>query len=225
MAIRNESARRRRAAGPGRLSAAVAERLPGELLDAAQSVFVRHGYARATMDAIARAAGTTRKTLYARYANKAEVLDAVVDRLLERSLSAPARTDTPRAASAPPRAQLLALALELAELSAAPDVAGLNRLILAEAAQVPELARLFADLHARAARAVGDRLDAMRAAGRWPQSPVPGPQAAALFVEMACSLPRLHALLGRPMSARQRAAHARAAVDLFVAAHEPGSSA
>ena len=45
------------------------------------------GYARATMDAIAKAAGASRKTIYARYANKAEVLTAVVNRLLDTALA------------------------------------------------------------------------------------------------------------------------------------------
>jgi hypothetical protein len=40
------------------------------LLDTAEAVFLELGYTRATIDAIAKAAGATRKTIYARYANK-----------------------------------------------------------------------------------------------------------------------------------------------------------
>jgi len=56
-----------------------------------------------------------------------------------------------RPAGREPRSLLLQIARELASLSEAPHVAGINRLVFAEALQAPDLARLFLDLHARAA--------------------------------------------------------------------------
>ncbi|MBL8350786.1 MAG: TetR/AcrR family transcriptional regulator [Burkholderiaceae bacterium] len=200
----------------GRPSAAEAAALPRRLLDAALLVFTEHGYARASMDTISRAAGVSRKTLYARYANKAEVLAAVVDRLLVGSLG-PDPTTAAGPSKQDPRASLLALARELASLSSSAPVAGLNRLILAEAAHVPVLARLFADIYERAIDAVSKVLIGLRDAGH-----LPGlgdvRLAATLFIEMSASVPRLRAVLGQPMPRQQIDAQTHAAVDLLMAA-------
>lgn len=209
-------ARRRRGRGPGRPSAREAEQLPERLLEAAQAVFLEQGYWRTTMDAIARAAGVTRKTLYARFAGKTEVLTAVVNRLLDAALPAQEAGSRPRP---PPthdaRRVLVALARELATLSATPQVAGLNRLIFAEACQSPDLARLFLDLHARATGNVGAALEALRDGGALPLLPRTD-LAAVLFIEMVASLPRLRALLHAPLSRRETDELTAAAVDLFL---------
>ena len=204
-----------RSRGPGRLSAAETAVLETRLLDAAERVFVGQGYARSSMEAIARAAGASRKTLYARYANKAEVLTAVVNRLLESAL-APHREHAraPRA-KGDPRALLLQIARELASLSEAPHVAGINRLIFAEALQSPDLARLFLDLHAHAAEDVREHLDALRDEGILPRLP-DSRLAAVIFIEMVASMPRLRALLGAPLGRKATNDLTAAAVDIFL---------
>ena len=207
--------RARRARGPGRLSARDAAELPQRVLDAAEQVFIDAGYARSTMDVIARAAGVSRKTLYARYANKSDVLTAVVERLLDAALAAPAvPAAAAAAASADPRAVLLALGRELAQLSAMPRVAGLNRLIFAEAAQLPELAALFGRLYARAATRVRDCLQALQADARLAAGD--DELAAVAFIEMVASMPRLRSLLGQPLSPAEIEAGVIHAVDLFL---------
>ena len=207
--------RKRRSKGPGRLSAEDTALLGGRLLDAAQSVFIEMGYARSTMDAIAKAAGASRKTLYARYANKAEVLTAVVNRLLDTALapheSEPAQPLTER----DPRVLLFQIAHEISGLSSLPQVAGLNRLIMSEAVQVPELAQLFIDLHERAIANVGRSLDALRNEGRLSHLP-PTHLAAMLFIEMIDSVPRIRALLGKPLSKKENEALLNTAVELFL---------
>lgn len=204
-----------RRSGPGRLRATAAAELPDRLLDAAQRVFTRSGYAGATMDAVARAAGTTRKTLYARYPDKAGLLSAVVARLLDRTLA----SMQPVAISGLAVGDgLRSLAQQLVQLTVDADVTSLNRLILYEAAQLPELARLFVDLHGRAAESIRVPLEGWRAEGRLPGWTIDAGAAAGLFVEMACSMPRLRAVLGLPMSRREIAAHVDHAVALFLAA-------
>lgn len=200
----------------GRPSAAEAAALPQRLLDAGLQVFTEHGYARASMDAIARTAGISRKTLYARYASKAEVLAAVVDRLLDSSLgpNPPAQ----RTSNHDPRQSLLTLARELASLSSSAPAAGLNRLILAEAAHVPVLARLFADIYERAIDAVSAVLIRLRDAGQL-RGLDDVRLAATLFIEMSASVPRLRAVLGQPMSRLQIDAQAQAAVDMVMGAY------
>src|SRR5215469_1659631 len=75
------------ARGPGRLSAEEAALLPGRLLNAALALFDERGYADTTMEQIAKHAGASTKTLYSRYANKAEILTASINRLVERALA------------------------------------------------------------------------------------------------------------------------------------------
>jgi len=53
------------------------------LLDAATTVFARDGFAAATVEAIASAAGTTKPTLYARFGSKADLYEAAVQREAE----------------------------------------------------------------------------------------------------------------------------------------------
>lgn len=205
-----------RCTGPGRLTARDTAELPSRLLDAAQAVFLEMGYARATMDAIARAAGTTRKTLYARHAGKAEVLSALVDRWLAAAL-APAAPSDAGALPVQPRDQLLRLGRELAALSAGAEVAGLNRLMFAEAFRVPELAQVFTRLYERAVDHVAARLIAVQSAGALP--PMRDPRlTATIFIEMVASLPRLQAMLGRPMARRQVDALVVEAVDILLGA-------
>jgi AcrR family transcriptional regulator len=199
----------------GRLPAAEAAQIPERLLDAATALFIRDGYARTSMEAIAKRAGASSKTIYSRFANKEEVLQAVVQRLFDRAVSGERSFGNAAAASADPRSFLLELGCELAHLSRAPATAGLNRLIMAEAFQVPELARLFIELHERACAIVREPLERWRASGALPD--VSDPSAAAMiFVEMVASIPRLRALLGKPLPKEEVDRLVTSAVDLFL---------
>lgn len=55
-----------------------------QVLDAAIAVFARYGPRKATMGDIAEQAGISRQTLYARYANKAEIMVAAMELISER---------------------------------------------------------------------------------------------------------------------------------------------
>src|SRR6185295_17036514 len=78
--------------GPGRLTTEDAAKLPDRLLDAALELFNERTFADTTMEQIARRAGASTKTLYARYSDKAAMVEAVVNRIIERSLAAVAAT-------------------------------------------------------------------------------------------------------------------------------------
>ena len=189
------------------------QRWSARLLDAAEAVFIEQGYARATVDAIAKAAGATRKTIYARYANKEEIFAAVIDRMLDQPAQSPG--DPLRADRAEPRALLLKLAHELIAIAETPRAAGLSRLIYTEAHQSPELMKLSADLYTRALSDVRAALEALHAAGRLPSMP-DVVTAANLFMEMTVSTPRSRAILGSPLPRKQFAQQTEAAVDLFL---------
>ena len=200
--------------GPGRISAEETGRLDQRFLDVAETLFVEQGYARATMDEIARRVGATRRTLYARYANKGEVLTAVVDRLLDSALAPHKEIETSQK-GLEPRALLLQIARELANISADPRAAGINRLIFSEALQTPDLARQFLDLHARATDDVKACLESLRDDGELPRLP-DSRLAAVIFIEMAASMPRLRALLGAPLTRKETNEFTSAAVDIFL---------
>ncbi len=71
-------------APPPRLSREQSRRQTRErLLDAAAEVFKRHGYAKASLDAVAEAAGYTKGAVYSNFRTKADLFTALVDRVIE----------------------------------------------------------------------------------------------------------------------------------------------
>lgn len=203
------------ARGPGRLSADETERLEARLLDSAEAVFLEQGYERATIDAIAKAAGVTRKTIYARYSNKEDIFDAAVGRLLDAGVSYPHVEAHGKLAN--PRSLLLKLARDLIALLETPKLVRIYRLIFAEGDQMPALARMSAELYDREADTVVEVLEALRATGDFPSMP-PSRTAAVMFIELVSSTARLRALAGPGASIPQAEAdrYVRQAVDFFL---------
>jgi TetR/AcrR family transcriptional regulator, mexJK operon transcriptional repressor len=76
---------------PGRPTPERARRRHDELLDSALDLFLDKGFEQATIDAIAASVGMTKRTVYARYENKASLFKAAVQRSIER-LMVPAAT-------------------------------------------------------------------------------------------------------------------------------------
>lgn len=119
------------------------QRLPptvrvGQILDAALQEFSAAGYAGARMDDIALRAGLSKGGLYTHFSSKEEVFQA----LLERHLCPP-RLD-PHAmvdGSATPRQLAERLVNHLYASLANPAMIATMRLLLAESARVPHLAR------------------------------------------------------------------------------------
>jgi AcrR family transcriptional regulator len=207
--------RARRRSGPGRLSAEDLAQLPDRLLDAAAVLFLKNGYAKATMEGIAREARASTKTVYSRYQNKAEILAAVIRRLSERTL-AKATTDlSARLDRSDPQRFLREFGLQFATLVSSPETAGINRLVIAEAAAFPELVQSFAEGPARAVAILRAAMEQWQAEGRLPLMPEPQ-TAAAIYYDMATSTPRMRALLGAPMSRGALEAHIDVVVDLFL---------
>ncbi|MBB3665483.1 AcrR family transcriptional regulator [Prauserella sediminis] len=122
----------------GRPTRAEASELTRSLRSAALDVFLDNGFAGTTMEAVARTAGITKRTLYGRYPDKhALFLDVVQWAMTEYKWADPvpvgdtddialALTDIARAA--------VARALD-------PDLVRLNRILLLEAERLPELTR------------------------------------------------------------------------------------
>jgi len=124
-----------------------AEARPQELLDAALTVFVERGYALARLDEIAERAGVAKATLYRYYENKLELFKAVVRNSLIATLDE--FSGTPPSA----RDRLVHLLTAFMERVAGSQLSGIPKLIIAEAGNIPEVARFYHDeviLRARA---------------------------------------------------------------------------
>ena len=70
--------------GAGRPTRAQAEQRHEELLDRALELFLEKGFELATIDAIAASVGMTKRTMYARYADKSALFRAAVQRAIDR---------------------------------------------------------------------------------------------------------------------------------------------
>ncbi|MBS0362057.1 MAG: TetR/AcrR family transcriptional regulator [Proteobacteria bacterium] len=119
------------------------EARPGEMLEAALSVFAERGFAQAKLDDIARRAGVAKGSLYLYFDTKEALFRAVVRELLvpavSRVLAVAQLQDGPFAEIAP---RLLAgAAVALSQ----PRVAGVARMVIGEARTFPDLARIWHD--------------------------------------------------------------------------------
>lgn len=75
--------------GAGRPTREQAEARHEELLDTALDLFLEHGFEVATIEMIAGRVGMTKRTVYARYPDKASLFHAAVRRAIERQIVPP----------------------------------------------------------------------------------------------------------------------------------------
>lgn len=116
------------------------------VLDAAAGLFLRDGFAATSIEAIATAAGVSKRTLYARFAGKEAVFLAVVQRLIGTWLTG---FDAAIEAAPSLEAALLAAAQRMLAVALTPSALALHRLMVAEAGRFPELATALRDAGAR----------------------------------------------------------------------------
>jgi TetR/AcrR family transcriptional repressor of mexJK operon len=198
----------------GRPSRANAEQLAHRIVDAATEQFFTLGYGATTIEAIARRAGVSKRTLYHRFEDKSALFSAVVHRTIER-MRPPANVALLRGVDLAEDLRGLAQLVLHAALSA--PAIQLHRLIVAESGRFPNLAaavnnegaseeaiRLIAALLEREARAGNLRVDNATFAAQQ-------------FLQMVISVPQRRAMgLGMPMSAKALDAWARDVVNLFL---------
>jgi AcrR family transcriptional regulator len=72
--------------GAGRPTSEQAEVRHGELLDAALDLFLEHGFELTTIEMIAARINMTKRTVYARYPDKASLFRGAVQRAIERQI-------------------------------------------------------------------------------------------------------------------------------------------
>lgn len=110
------------------------------ILDAATRLFLRHGFAGTSMDAVAAEAGVSKLTVYAHFADKDNLFQAIVRARCE-TYNRPERFDD--YVDLPPRKALTEMGGNFLALLLAPEVLQLYAVMTAEAARRPKIAELF----------------------------------------------------------------------------------
>jgi TetR/AcrR family transcriptional regulator, regulator of autoinduction and epiphytic fitness len=116
------------------------DRKRAEIVAAAERQFLEFGFAAASMDRIAAAAGASKRTVYNHFASKAELFRAVIERLYGESLNRPEGMPPP---GAPLAEALTAIARRVLDHIGNPRVRAMIRLIIAESVHSPEIARIY----------------------------------------------------------------------------------
>jgi TetR/AcrR family transcriptional regulator, mexJK operon transcriptional repressor len=192
--------------------AARAERL----LDVATEVFLEQGFKGASISEIARRAGASKQTLYARYPSKAALFAALVERKAGRLFAAIGPLGEGRSL----RDTLVHCGSELLELIMSDDARGVHRLVVAECMEFPELGEIFWERGPGRTRAI--LANYLRAQHKLGNIQCGDPeQAVEVLLGLLISGATLRAWLGLPptftKTPAQRRVWANLAVDTFLA--------
>jgi len=112
------------------------------VLDAARVVFLTEGFEAASIDAIAGSAGLSKKTIYARFASKVDLFEAVCVRFIEENVPS---IEKVAAEAGSVEERLHRIALAILETVVTPDCIAFRRVMVAEAGRFPEFARALHD--------------------------------------------------------------------------------
>jgi TetR/AcrR family transcriptional regulator, mexJK operon transcriptional repressor len=113
---------------------------PQQIREAAARLFLIQGYGAVSMDAIAREAGVSKATIYAHFADKAELFADLVTEECARQWPDIAMLE---AEPGDLREALLAVGTVYAELLVSPKGVQTFRMVVAESPRFPELGRAF----------------------------------------------------------------------------------
>lgn len=113
------------------------------MLDAAEVIFLREGYAAANMDHLAERSGVSKQTIYSHFGNKEALFTEMVTRMTGDA-SDRVHLELPEPADAEGMAEYLQhYALRLLDIVLDPHLIALRRLVIGEASRFPDLARVF----------------------------------------------------------------------------------
>lgn len=189
------------------------------ILKAATEVFLREGYARASVDAIAEAAGVGKQTVYGHFGDKQQLFLAVVE---HAHTSSPLDGADLIPDTGDPEADLTAAARWIVRGVTEPEIAALHRLTIAELTRHPELQRSWRDDDRGQAviEAIAAYLSACDSRGTLS---VPDPRTSARqFVWLASVEAQVRSLRGiEPLGAEEIDTIARDTASLIVRAHQP----
>ncbi len=198
----------------GRPSRAASEQLGELILDAATQMFLAHGFGATSIDAVAQHLRMSKRTFYHRFPDKEALFAAVVHRIIQRLRPA---ADIPLVEGADLEAILERLATLILRAALSPHAIALHRLIVAESARFPELARVLAHEGAaeEATTLIAGLLEREVASGRLEIDDIRF--AAQQFLQIVVALPQRRAMgLGAPMTARELREWPRKVTGLFL---------
>src|SRR6202140_2748733 len=112
----------------------------GIIYEAARHEFAGNGYAAAGMEAVARRAGVSTRTLYRLIPNKASLFEGMVSDRLDRTL---ARVDLQGIDHAEIEQALYAVLMACSELTLDEEVIALQRMVLQETGASSDIAGMF----------------------------------------------------------------------------------
>jgi AcrR family transcriptional regulator len=137
---------------------------PGEIVQAAMAVFAEKGFAAARLDEIAARAGVSKGAVYLYFETKEEIFRAVVEQAIAPNMLA---VRAMIAAHPGPFADLArAVPQRVAAIIEAMPVGGVVKMVIGEARNFPEIARVWHDeLVAHALGALSDAVAAAQARG------------------------------------------------------------
>lgn len=116
---------------------------PGEIVQAAMAVFAEKGFAAARLDEIARRAGVSKGALYLYFETKEDIFRAVVDQAIAPNLEVVWQMIAGHPGPFPDL--LRALAERIAVVMTTLPVGGVVKMVIGEAGNFPELARVWHD--------------------------------------------------------------------------------
>ena len=189
------------------------------VLDAAADLFMALGYGAVSMDAIARAAGVSKATLYAYFSSKDQLFATIIGEACRQNMAG--ATSLP-GGETDLRTALIDFAGKLLRFLLEDRALAIHRVVMSESVRFPELGRAFYDNGpGQFRRLFGGWLTAQSEAGRLN---VPDPILAAdQFIGLLRGGVYLRATLGleRPTEAEIDAA-VISAIAAFVRAYAPG---
>lgn len=187
----------------GRPPASRAGEVDGRILDAASRLFLAHGFEGTSCDQVAALARAGKASIYARYPNKDALFAAAVGRRMEHGLATVDRVPS----ELPLRDRLAAAGTSLVEHALRPEAVALLRLIVAEAARLPELAsRADAIGRESSIRWVAEVIACRSASADAVERAM---VLAATYVELVLAPLQMHTLLGSDLADLRRGAAQR----------------
>jgi TetR/AcrR family transcriptional regulator, mexJK operon transcriptional repressor len=123
----------------GRPNRAEAERRHRHLIETAGAMFMKFGFDGTSVDAVAEAAGVSKRTVYARYRDKNELFSAVLRNLIDRWLVPIKQFQSSKSELEP---MLIEIGRHLLSSALAPQAISLHRIIIGESERRPQFGRL-----------------------------------------------------------------------------------
>jgi len=202
----------------GRPTKEQAEARHAELLDRALDHFLDKGFEQATIEAIASDVSMTKRTVYARYPDKASLFLAAVKRAIERYSVPQERIEATRVDDL--QQTLVNIAMLRIGLVAEPEGLKLQRIINTESYRFPDIFRMSYELGARpTVRFLASILAEETEKGRLA---IDDPEAAAnVFMSMVVSAPVRFITSGSPLPEDELQERVAFAVRLFLEGAKP----